>query len=831
MAQKPFITIGTTKTAIPVAISYRIIELFSGGLYSSPNKAIEELVTNAYDAFAARVDVLVAANPSASDATIWVIDDGESMDAEGLGDLWKIAHSRKREAAESSERPPIGRFGIGKLATYVLAQQLTYICKKEERYLAVTMDYGQIPHHDDAGSSPVSLDLRELTEDEARTALSPMTSIEGGKELLGRLFGDEASGTWTAVAMSELRPLAASVRIGRLNWILSTALPMSPAFSLTLNGKKVTSSLERHTPLRDWQVGAEDAAAERLDLEIGTDEKGPFVVIGALGPVRGGAAVYEDELTRNKAGETGRSHGFFVKVRGRLLNLDDALFGIRSLSHQTFARFRMEIDVDGLDEFLRSTREAVLDTPDVELLREYMVAKFNEARVFYTAHIARQEEETRLSTRIARTPSSLSRRPLWNAVARGLDGEIDAVLIQIPTGLTDEERDALLVRLEASLEEPDGLIRSVDWQPLGADQYLAIYDAATQTVQVNVLHPFLANFAAHNHSPIPFALVAVAEILTEAYLLEQFPEADVKAVIDRRDRFLRELVYSGELPGAPVVAQMLLDARTSEEELERTLALSFKSLGFEVTKIGGSGKPDGLARARLGVRSSTATGPDDYQLTFDAKSSGHTRVAAGNVRISALARHRDDYKADFAVVVAPDFEGAEDPDSALNKEARASGVTPIRAEDFAMLVRIAATRQLGYSKLRELFEASRSPDESRDWIHALLDEETEDIPVVEILQAIWDLMGETDDPVTFGGLKNELRHRGVSVREQQLRDWLESLVRLVRNYISIDGDTVVLENNVEKVLEAVRQHGGMMPPDIVRQSYLQPFLTETADVT
>ncbi|MEX1142867.1 MAG: ATP-binding protein [Thermoleophilaceae bacterium] len=830
MAQSPFTTVGTKTSEIPVAISYRIIELFSGGLYSSPNKAVEELVTNAYDALAQRVDVLVAPNPSNPDATIWVVDDGESMDAAGLEDLWKIAHSRKREGDESPDRPPIGRFGIGKLATFVLAQQLTYVCKKDGCYLAVTMDYGQIPHQEDASTSPVSLDLRELTEDQARAALEPMRTIDGGRALLKRLFGDDAPETWTVAAMSELRPLAASLRIGRLNWILSTALPMSPAFALTLNGNAVTSALERRTPLAEWRVGADDdPAAERLELQTGTGEKGPFVVVGDLGIVRGHAAVYEDELTRNKAGETGRSHGFFVKVRGRLLNLDDALFGIRSLSHQTFARFRMELDVDGLDPFLRSTREAVLDTPDVELLRDYMIAKFNEARVFYTAHVARLEEETRLSTRIGRTPASLSRRPLWSAVARSLDGEIDPVLIRVPAGLTPDARDDLLRELEASLEEPDGLIRSVEWRPLGADQYLAVYDAGTQTVQVNVLHPFLANFAAHNHSPIPFALMAVAEILTEAYLLEQLAPAEVRALIDRRDRFLRELVYSGELPGAPVVAQMLLDARTNEEELERALALAFKSLGFEVTKIGGSGKPDGLAHARLGVRSLTATAPDDYQLTFDAKSSGHERVANGNVRISALARHRDDYNADFAVVVAPDFEAGEDPDGALNKEARANNVSPIRVEDFALLVRIAATRQLGYAKLRELFETARSPDEARDWIRALLDEEGEDIPVADILRTIWDLMGESDDPVTFGALNNELRHRGIRVREQQLREWMESLVRLVREYISIDDNTVMLENNVDKVLDAIRQHGSMMPADVLRQSYLQPLLNQPAE--
>ncbi len=37
---------GTGGTAIPVPISYEIIRLFSEGLYQSPHKAVEELVSN-----------------------------------------------------------------------------------------------------------------------------------------------------------------------------------------------------------------------------------------------------------------------------------------------------------------------------------------------------------------------------------------------------------------------------------------------------------------------------------------------------------------------------------------------------------------------------------------------------------------------------------------------------------------------------------------------------------------------------------------------------------------------------------------------------------------
>src|SRR5207302_572052 len=44
--QPDFVSAGSATSVINVRISYRIIELFSQGLYRSPGKAIEELVAN-----------------------------------------------------------------------------------------------------------------------------------------------------------------------------------------------------------------------------------------------------------------------------------------------------------------------------------------------------------------------------------------------------------------------------------------------------------------------------------------------------------------------------------------------------------------------------------------------------------------------------------------------------------------------------------------------------------------------------------------------------------------------------------------------------------------
>lgn len=130
-----FATVGNETEKIDVRLSYRIVRLFSEGLYVSPNKAIEELVANSFDAGARRVTVFLPADFHNQGATIAVLDDGEGMDAGGLRQHWLIGKSDKRDLIKLPlGRQQIGKFGIGKLATYVLANRLSHISKKGSKY-------------------------------------------------------------------------------------------------------------------------------------------------------------------------------------------------------------------------------------------------------------------------------------------------------------------------------------------------------------------------------------------------------------------------------------------------------------------------------------------------------------------------------------------------------------------------------------------------------------------------------------------------------------------------------------------------------------------------
>ena len=193
MTKEEFVSRGQEIDTIDVRISRRIIQLFSEGLYSSPHKAVEELVSNSFDADAQNVHVILSPDLMASDAVIVVIDDGEGMDPNTLKEHWIIGRSKRREDSSNSGRKPIGKFGIGKLASYVLAERLTHICKSDGKFFAATMDYtaalaspqqvesSEFDQNGVFNDKKIIIPIRTLAEKEAEQLLQPW--IKGSKSL------------------------------------------------------------------------------------------------------------------------------------------------------------------------------------------------------------------------------------------------------------------------------------------------------------------------------------------------------------------------------------------------------------------------------------------------------------------------------------------------------------------------------------------------------------------------------------------------------------------------------------------------------------------------
>lgn len=91
--------------------------------------------------------------------------------------------------------------------------------------------------------------------------------------------------------------------------------------------------------------------------------------------------------------------------------------------------------------------------------------------------------------------------------------------------------------------------------------------------------------------------------------------------------------------------------------MEDAVARVLDAIGFEVTSIGGNGEPDGKAEAFLGYDENGKS--RGYSLTYDAKSTAKSRIAAGTAHLSGLKRHQEKYKADYCMEVAIDYQGAK----------------------------------------------------------------------------------------------------------------------------------------------------------------------------
>ena len=720
--------------SIAVPISYDIIQLFSEGLYQSPHKAVEELVANSFDAGAKQVSVVIPERDAAGldEAALWVIDDGCGMDEEGFRQLWRVAESPKYDLYEQYDRPQIGQFGIGKLAAFVLAWRLTHISKSSDGVFRYTsMNFHDVTGRrlSNASKEPVTLDLKEISEDKAKLALSEIKKRD--PDMWGRLFGPGATSTWTAAALEEFKDLAGKLYEGTLGWVLRTGLPLVSDFDIRLNGKRLESSKASGNVLYTLSVGGEqDESASALNM---TRLDGGVEIPGINGIIKGQAQIFERVLSTGKSNQYGRSHGFFVRVRGRVINLADELFGLEVQNHSAWARFSMEIDADGLRDHLLSSREGVRDSDAIENLRKYMHHCFNACRKAYDNYerdgLAHIEIENILNT----APLSLAADPLMDALGKSVSGGGDLFYIQLPekvgpdwlAEVQDRVRQQIFTNLEMQTGDP--------WDRM------CTYHPETGLLVLNAQHPYIAIIRESSKNAKTARLVALSEVVTEVLLRTgTLPGYEVDDVLRRRDRMFRRLA-GAEGIDAPTVMRRLKVAETNWAAMERAVGQAFELLGFEYEDRVGSNGPDGILRARRGRGENVSL---NFTVIYDTKTSNSV-IDADKVDLQAIGSWVQSTGSQYGLVVGRHFAGADDPDSSLNTrvaDAAEAGnlVTVLRTDELIDLLKLHYRFGVTLGELQDMFREAHTIHQTVEWVARLKQkrEQEASLPLHILLDAL-----------------------------------------------------------------------------------------------
>ena len=710
-------TAGQELEQLTVRINSDIIRLFSEGLYRSPHKAVEELVSNGYDAGAERVRVLLPETPETNDgglAPLWVIDDGHGMDDEGFRALWLIAESAKASDVAIGDRLPIGQFGIGKLAAYVLAWKLTHISRVGGKFRVTSMDFHRVTGRLTDAVDPVPISLREVDEATAKAYLS---DIEQRDPAAWQMMFDPTTraASWTAAGLSDFKELYDRLSFGRLRWVLSTGLPLHTNFGIWVNGDPVKSSKETLPLIKQITVD------EQLD---------------GIGNVTGTARIYTKPLTGGKSQGTGRSHGFFIRVRGRVVNLEDELFGMEALNHAAWSRFALEVNADGLRSHLLSSREGVRDSERIQAFRKRLRDVFNICRKEYDAWARKEQGDIDIDQLLLDEPSVYVTEPLKRAVRGAVETAADSFYIDAPPDSASEDQAGWLEDFEEAVDKNP--FYDPTFEDVGAGSPALRYLPSSRRLMLNSDHPFIDKLTAGGKRRGPAKLFASSEVLIEGQLAEHgVNRADVASFLSERDRILR-LAAGDAPPTAREVLRRLSVAQRDPTALERAVGAVFQVLGFEYQRKGGSTPgPDGVLFARLGRQRGKMA---DYTLVYDAKQTNEPAVPASKVDPSSLNDFRKGSGATYGFFAAVAYQGQGNPRAKVNRKIRGkhgARLTLLNVNHLRRLVRLHCRYGVTLSELRGLFNDVRTTIQADKFIARLkVRLEGSDVPLETLLKAL-----------------------------------------------------------------------------------------------
>lgn len=790
---------GTYLEDVAITVDHAIVQHFSQHLYSSPHKAVEELVMNGYDAGAGEVRVYLPGEFADDAVIVW--DDGHSMDQAALHRLWWVARSPKNApgARRHKGRDLIGKFGIGKLATYAIGDRVAHLAHRESRYLLVDFDFGALqlpedgrppPHAAEPGQQHVSAPMRELTRDEAREWLQGQFTSRELPDNAERLF---AAKEWTAAVVYGLRPLKPPLRAGILRRVLGNGLPDRPNFEMHVDDKEARQVLSKKQPvkhlsavdeplrtqiLNDWRTASEKGI---VSGDVSLNESQGALTVPELGEVQVELRIFADSLLDESSAALGRSYGIFVMVRGRLLNEEDYQHLVQEPSFGTLYRIQIVVWADGLDRALLADRERLAATrPETVALRLIEQATYRSARQL----VDKQQADAALE-RLTSSLLPMNHRELWH----------DPIAAYSAAHGQDQRTP--------SAPGPDVLER----KPAGKDQPMARYDGGSARFEVNTDHPFRHSVDARiggGKKAREFRRIldvyAVAEVLLEGHLVDAgFERTAVSEVLDWRSDLFKEVARRYHEGPDELQARVKEASYEGDKVFEVALQDIFIDMGFDARRVAGSKKEDVLVVAPVGT--------EHHLFTVDAKGSKN-RVTNVTAHVGGVASHRNAAGAEHALIIARDFVGFSNADqAAVLDECRA--VKNVSVITLDVLFRLHDLMRNYYYPLKVVLELLR-PIKTPDQLIQDLDAFRRPRPAFDypaLLELIWERQrtSAAREPVYYQPLRQENAAWKSSIEPNEMDRQMLMLEWASGRLVLVDSQkkTVTMSQHPERVLEAV----------------------------
>ncbi len=258
-----------TEEDLVLRYSHNIVEHLGLKLYQNkPTNVIAEIISNSWDADAARVEVTT----SMDDANRWiaVLDDGHGMTRRGLASAYLvIGQPRRSKADEKSQgqRRLMGRKGIGKLAPFGIARQMDVVTcatvdgKPTVHWLQFHLD--DLLRNADGAYKPTPVadggDLKDLPVDRDPT---------GGRVRHWSDFIKQGKSTGTLILMTSLS-FGRAINDAQLIDSLGHRFTITAGhnFSVSVNGRLATT--ENMLPEFDFRIPDQGQTVEMLgDREV-----------------------------------------------------------------------------------------------------------------------------------------------------------------------------------------------------------------------------------------------------------------------------------------------------------------------------------------------------------------------------------------------------------------------------------------------------------------------------------------------------------------------------------------------------------------------------------